>query len=682
MSADTLTADGAAAVLPGLDSPGSQTPVTYTTVSGADEVAVAYRVGGLIEVTGYDLAGNQVFSGLGAGNGDMTSVQNFSLAPAGGVGFVMTIDTMYIIPQGVNYSGGYQLFNAAGQATVRGGEASAFGLTAFSAPDGAHLEWNTAGGVFGQPSSYTFTAQDVASDGTPGPTTTGSSSSTPQEILPYASTAVGSLGALVISDNQAHFATQAAVTLPGEPAHAVTDVAAAGLAGGTTAAVAWADSGTDYVSIFNVATNSFGPVTGLDWGGASDVHVVDLPDGGFAVSWMNGGAYKGELFDASGAGGGVIALAGDVAGIDSHGDLYTVGLNSNGQYQVQTYAINGSGGGGGGGGSGSEVYTSDATYTAPAGVTIIHLTGSNQTVTANNAGDTIWSDNTVNHLIGGTGDDVFHIGRGGDIVTGGGGNDTFSYAELPWNPGQITDFGVGDVIDLTGLLRQVGYDGNDPVGAHYLDIAPTIQGAELQVFALGQFWNVGFVDGVAASDLQVNGDLITLSASGAGGPVTTSASSYTAPANVTSISLTGSQQTIDASATANGVTINSNDTGNTLTGGSGNDVFHLGRGGDVVTGGAGADDFMYAQTPWAGGTITDFNAAQGDRIDVVGLLQASSYAGSDPLADGYLKFAADANGNAQIWSDIHAPGNDGWWLVATLDGVSTSSLHYSNGLIT
>lgn len=31
---------------------------------------------------------------------------------------------------------------------------------------------------------------------------------------------------------------------------------------------------------------------------------------------------------------------------------------------------------------------------------------------------------------------------------------------------------------------------------------------------------------------------------------------------------------------------------------------------------------------------------------------------------------------AQVWSDIHAPGNDGSWLVANLDGVSTSSLHY------
>jgi hypothetical protein len=33
-------------------------------------------------------------------------------------------------------------------------------------------------------------------------------------------------------------------------------------------------------------------------------------------------------------------------------------------------------------------------------------------------------------------------------------------------------------------------------------------------------------------------------------------------------------------------------------------------------------------------------------------------------------------------SDLHQAGNDGRWLVATLDGVSTSSLHYSGDLVT
>jgi hypothetical protein len=162
--------------------------------------------------------------------------------------------------------------------------------------------------------------------------------------------------------------------------------------------------------------------------------------------------------------------------------------------------------------------------------------------------------------------------------------------------------------------------------------------------------------------------------------VYTAASSYSAPAGVTTIHLTGSSQSVTANNA--GDTIWSNDTGNVLIGGSGNDVFHLGRGGDWVAGGAGADTFVYSATPWTGGGITDFNPAEGDRIDVGDLLKMSGYSGADPFADGYLKLTADASGNAQLWSNLELPGNSGWWLVATLDGVSTSSLHYSGGLIT
>jgi Ca2+-binding RTX toxin-like protein len=341
------------------------------------------------------------------------------------------------------------------------------------------------------------------------------------------------------------------------------------------------------------------------------------------------------------------------------------------------------------------VHTAAPVYVAPAGVTTIYLTGANQTVTANNAGDVLFSNDTANGLVGGTGNDVFHLGRGGDWVTGGGGNDTFAFAGMPWAGGHIGDFGAGDVLDLSGLMSTTFDTGSDGFADGYLTITDDGQG-DAQVWAqyanagaYSGWWLVETLDGVAPSSLQHVGDAITVGASSSGGggatpgptDVTTTDANYTAAAGVRSITLTGSQQHVDASAT-NGVTISSNDTGNVLIGGSGGDVFHLGRGGDWAAGGAGADTFAYAATPWAGGGITDFNAAEGDRIDVSGLLHTAGYAGSDPFADGYLRFAADAAGNAQLWSDLHQPGNDSWWLVATLDGVSTSSLHYSGGLIT
>jgi hypothetical protein len=340
-------------------------------------------------------------------------------------------------------------------------------------------------------------------------------------------------------------------------------------------------------------------------------------------------------------------------------------------------------------GTGSVVYTAAPSYAAPAGVTTIYLQGSSQGVYANNAGDTIWSNDTGNYLFGGTGNDVFHLGRGGDWAAGGGGNDTFAFAGIPWAGGHITDFGGGDVLDLTGLMSTTADGGSDGFADGYLAITGDGQG-DAQVWAQygvsSGWWLVVTLQGVAPSSLQHSGDVITvgsLSGAGAGGgptDISTADAHYTAPSSVTSITLTGSQQYIDASAT-NGVTINSTDSGNVLIGGPGNDVFHLGRGGDWVAGGAGADTFAYASTPWVGGGITDFNAAEGDRIDVSGLLQSSGYGGSDPFADGFLKLTSDSSGNAQLWSDMNQPGNSGWWLVATLDGVSTSSLHYAGGLI-
>jgi len=337
----------------------------------------------------------------------------------------------------------------------------------------------------------------------------------------------------------------------------------------------------------------------------------------------------------------------------------------------------------------SVVHTADASYRAPAGVTTIYLDGAGQTVTANDAGDTLFSNDGANALIGGTGNDVLHLGRGGDWAAGGAGDDLFAFAGVPWAGVHITDFGVGDVLDLTGLMSTTADTGPDGFADGYLAVTGDGQG-DAQVWAQyavsGGWWLVVTLDGVSPSSLLTWNDLVAVGASassGVAGPaeVATADAHYTAASSVKAITLTGSQQYVDASATS-GVTITSDDTGNVLIGGAGDDLFHIGRGGDWIAGGAGADTFAYSGTPWTGGGITDFNPAEGDRIDVTGLLQSSGYTGSTPFADGYLKLASDAAGDAQLWSDVHQPGNDGWWLVATLDGVSTSSLSYSGGLIT
>jgi beta-glucanase (GH16 family)/Ca2+-binding RTX toxin-like protein len=156
--------------------------------------------------------------------------------------------------------------------------------------------------------------------------------------------------------------------------------------------------------------------------------------------------------------------------------------------------------------------------------------------------------------------------------------------------------------------------------------------------------------------------------------------SYAAPAGVTNVTLTGSWQTVHGN-DAGDTFVVANNTGNAIIGGAGNDTFYMGRGGDWVSGGGGHNIYVFDSTPWVGAHIQDFNPAH-DTIDLSGLLARSGYSGTDPVGDGYIKITADAAGNAQIWSDLDQVANAGWWLVTTLDGVSSSSIGLQGDIVT
>jgi hypothetical protein len=650
MSADTLTASGAAIDLgpPSADENGhASTFLSYAAEPTGDEIvtltasgySAQYQGATEITATGYDLSGNVTFrtalwdnnaaNPVGAVAPTMTLLANGNVAVAwnqqNGLSEAGDDHNDYAV---VSPSGA--LVNSGTLGTTGGAYFPIQGYpTLYAIGAGFTLAWNAQTQPFGaspsNPAKYALQVQPLDTAGhLIGPGTSSpepSYSQTAPSMGPHAVAAAAS-GILQMTDNQVQFydgmTLHQAVTIPGEPAHAITSEAAAMLANGDVA-VAWVDSGTDYVALFDASTNGFVPSIGLDWGGASDIHVVALPDGGFAVSWMNGGAYKGELFDSAGNGGGTLFLAGDVAGIASNGDLYTVAPNASGQYVIQDYAISGSGGGG-------------------------------------TAGQTFTSDDNGGHWVGTAANDTFNLGRGGDVVTGNGGNDTYNFAAIPWAGGHITDFNAGDVLNLTGLMSTTTDTGTDGFADGYLKITDDGTGnaqvwANYHLSGNDDWWLAETLDGVAPGRLTHTGAVITVESSSGGGGTA-------------------------------GQTFTSDDNGDTWVGTSGNDTFHLGRGGDTVTGGAGADTFAYPAIPWAGGHITDFNAAEGDKIDVSGLLSQAKYTGADPIADGFLKFDTDGGGNAQVWADYNVPGNDGWWLVATLDGVSTSSLHYSGGLIT
>jgi hypothetical protein len=60
-------------------------------------------------------------------------------------------------------------------------------------------------------------------------------------------------------------------------------------------------------------------------------------------------------------------------------------------------------------------------------------------------------------------------GHGPDMLTGGGGSDSFVFNFAPWSAGHITDFTPGtDTMNLSGVLSAYGYTGTNPVADGWL----------------------------------------------------------------------------------------------------------------------------------------------------------------------------------------------------------------------
>jgi Ca2+-binding RTX toxin-like protein len=257
-------------------------------------------------------------------------------------------------------------------------------------------------------------------------------------------------------------------------------------------------------------------------------------------------------------------------------------------------------------------------------------------------------------LTGGAGDDTLNASQGPDQLTGAGGADKFVWSAEPWAPAHVTDFVVGtDRLDLSALLQQAGYTGSDPVADHYLTLESDGAGGTHVLFD---------PDGAATAhqwpDYIINLDntAVTTWAQLTGGAV----SPPPPPSNA-------------------GVVLHGEGGGSNLQGGSGDDTLIGGTGPDTMTGAGGADHFVYQSAPWQGGQISDFTHGV-DRIDVSGLLAGVQYAGSDPIADGYVRLYDDGHGGTWLYFDRDGAGTADQWgtFVATLQGVSPGGLTASD----
>ncbi|MFC7552768.1 type I secretion C-terminal target domain-containing protein [Pseudoroseomonas wenyumeiae] len=110
-----------------------------------------------------------------------------------------------------------------------------------------------------------------------------------------------------------------------------------------------------------------------------------------------------------------------------------------------------------------------------------------------------------------------------------------------------------------------------------------------------------------------------------------------------------------------------------LDGGEGRDALESSAYGNVLTGGTGADLFVYGNLVMLSSfgirtdTITDFNAQEGDRLDLSVLLDQAS---GDPVAGGWLGVESVSDGTALLF-DADG-GGDGFVQLAILQGVSSA----------
>ncbi len=260
----------------------------------------------------------------------------------------------------------------------------------------------------------------------------------------------------------------------------------------------------------------------------------------------------------------------------------------------------------------------------------------NDTIFGLSGNDTISGSFGNDSIDGGAGNDFLDGGFGFDTINGGDGNDTTSYAFYNGPINANLQTGV------------VGFPGNTT-------LTDTLISIENIIGTVGNDTIVGSnadnrIDGGAGNDF-LDGGFGFDTINGGDGNDTTSYAFYNGPINANlqtgvvgfpgNTTLTDTLISIENIIGAGGNdTIIGSTANNRINGGTGSDLINGGAGNDTVTGGTGADTFVIGQGI---DTITDFSAAQNDKIqvDATALKVNSSGAFAYNPATGSLT----ANGN-------------------------------------
>ena len=316
---------------------------------------------------------------------------------------------------------------------------------------------------------------------------------------------------------------------------------------------------------------------------------------------------------------------------------------------------------------GIDTVYSSISYSLPAYVENLSLTGTAATngignnlanhLIGNSNDNVLWGNEGNDTLDGGQGNDVLVGGIGADLMRGGAGGDSYwvddagdvvidykdnwhnrIYASVDYTlpdtvntlllvegsaavNGTANDTGANCGLHGNSLNNQLtGFSGNDLLDGK--------AGADTMIGGTGSEWY--YVDNA--------GDVV-IEYAGEGDDSVHASISYTLGANVENLSLDGG----DIDGTGNDLEnrIFEGDGNNVLSGGASADFF-VGLGGqDTLIGGAGADTFEFwkvSDSPfWARDEIVDFNAAEGDKIDVQSFESPEAFSyiyGSDFVVGG------------------------------------------------
>ncbi|CAO3355181.1 beta strand repeat-containing protein [Azospirillum palustre] len=306
-----------------------------------------------------------------------------------------------------------------------------------------------------------------------------------------------------------------------------------------------------------------------------------------------------------------------------------------------------------------EVRTSLSSYLLGANVEVLTYTGTGDFAGTGNALDNLLTGGLGNDtLSGGDGADTLDGGAGSNLLIGGSGNDVYLVGALGDQVVELSGEGIDEVrtaltsYTLTDGVETLTYTGvaafagtgnaldNLIAGGAGADTLDGGFGADTLIGGLGD--DVYVVDSV--------GDTVIEGTDAGIDEVRTTLSAFTLGDTVERLVFQGGG---DASGVGNGLDnwLAGNVGNDTLDGGAGNDTLLGGLGNDVLTGGSGADLFAFAAGDGLD-SITDFDAAQGDRI---GLAAGQAYS-----------VDTNANGDAVI---VYGTGD-----IVTLAGIQPAAV--------